>query len=242
MTDTSDERLAAWLDGALSEHDAAAFVRELARDPRLAARAARWRANDRRLADAFAPLAQGGIDAAMLDRLGLGPQDGAAPKVQPSFAQAANDNPPWWKRYRLPLSGAVAASAAAAVLLGMPHGLGEPLDPLSRALDTTPSLAQADLGQGRTIVPTLTVRARDGRWCREYRGGGRVALACRDNGRWKVEAEGAETAATPGDDYALAGGPDGAVLESAYRRIGASDPIDANAETRAIQAHWRAAP
>ena len=240
MTDQLDEkraeRLAAWLDGAMNEADAAAFAAEMECDPALAERAARWRANDQAIAQAFAPMANETIDPALVARLGL-----ATPVAAPS---AANDNPPWWRRH-LPLTGALVASAAAALaLVIMPRGGQAPLDPLSQALETTPSLAQASLADGRRIVPMLTVRAADGRWCREYRGDGRIGLACRGANGWTVEAEGKASngEAPSGDDYALASGADGAALEGAYRRLGATDPVDGTTETAAIAAHWQAKP
>lgn len=173
-----EERLAAWLDGELHGTELEAFEAELAADPELRTLADEWGANDALIAGAFAPVAEAPIDAAMLERLGLvEPAPIVVPPPPPSLA--ANDNAPWWKRHALPLGGAIAASLAAALVLATRGGSPD-RDPLSLALDRTPSLASAELPDGRKITPALTARAADGRWCREFGDSGKVALACRD--------------------------------------------------------------
>jgi hypothetical protein len=42
-----------------------------------------------------------------------------------------------------------------------------------------------------------------------------------------------------GGDVALAGGEDGAALDAAYARIGASDPLEAQAEAALIKGGWQ---
>lgn len=232
VTPEQEERLAAWLDGALPEAEAQAFSMELAASPALRALEQEWRANDRLIADAFAPLAEAPIDPALLRRMGLEPEPQAAPLP-------ANDNQPArWKRFAPWGGAAIAAGIALAVMLGRPAAV----DPLSQALDRTPSLASATLPDGRRIEPTLTVRAADGRWCREYRSGGSIALACRNGeGRWSTEGEGAAPAgqSQPFDGIAMASGPEGSALDPAYRRLRASDPVDAKAEAGLISCGWK---
>lgn len=228
MSDVNDDQLAAWIDGALSAKEAAAFEAELARDPVLAARAEEWKANDAFIAGALRPIADMPIDDAMLARLGL-------TEVAP-LRLAANDNPPWWRRHALPLGGAIAASLVAALLLTVPQA--SPRDGLSLALDTTPSLQSARLADGRVIEPTLTVRASDGRWCREFRSAGETSLACRDNKAWQVEATGKGSGPADSGEIGLAAGADSAALEGTYRRIGATDPVGADQEAKLIANGW----
>lgn len=226
MTQSREERLAAWLDGELTGDDLTAFEAALAADPELAALAAEWQANDSLIAGAFAPVEQAPIDQAMLERLGL------TEKLGP---QPANDNSPWWKRHALPLGGAIAASLVA-VLFVPPRGSGDARDPLSLALDSTPSLAQANLPDGRKITPMLTAQAADGRWCREFGDGSSVAVACRDGkGSWIIEAKGKGAAPADNSEFAVASGADDAALGAS---LNLADPLDAAAEKALIERKW----
>ncbi|MFM5894761.1 MAG: anti-sigma factor family protein [Novosphingobium sp.] len=230
MSNTDDDYLSAFLDGALPPDEAARFEARLAADPALAARVEALRANDSFMAQAFAPLAQATIDAETLAKLGLAP----------AVPQAANDNPPWWRGRALPLVGGSLAAGLALVLVltGRPHAPND--DGLSVALETTPSLKTAELADGSTVEPRLTVRAADGRWCREYVRGDVEALACREKSGWKVIDQ---AAAPKGEgvqgDVVLASGADAASLSSAYASIGASDPLDAAAEAKAMVSGWK---
>jgi anti-sigma factor RsiW len=225
MTDDEDERLAAWLDGALSPEEAEAFAAALDADPALAAKAEAWRANDQALAGAFFA-AERPIDDALIARLGLA-----------SVPVAANDNPRRSRLGWLAAGSALAASLVAALVFTV--RTPAPGDDLSAALERTASLASVQLADGRTLTPLLTVRAADGRWCREFRSGGETALACRkDAGRWTIEAHGQTAAGPDAGSIAMAGGADPAPLDAAYRRLGASDPVSAEQERALIGKGW----
>lgn len=230
-----DERLAAWIDGALSPEEAEAFEREMAADPELAARAREWKANDAFIAGALAPIADAPIDHDLLARMGLVGSVGATQSAPPL---AANDNPSWWRRHSLPLGGAIAAGLAAVLLIGLPGG-GEQADALSLALDITPSLQKARLADGREIEPTLTVRAADGRWCREFRTAEETGLACRDGKGWKLEGTAKRAGPDSMGEVGLASGADGSALDGTYRRIGAGDPLGGAEEARLIKEKWK---
>ncbi|MFM5907612.1 MAG: anti-sigma factor family protein [Novosphingobium sp.] len=235
MSADIEERLAAWLDGAMDADEAQAFEQELAANPGLAARAQDWKANDAFIAGALGPITDAPIDADMLARLGLAePAAGAAAPLP----AAANDNAPFWRRHALPLGGAIAASIAAVLMLAVPRGGNQAGDPLSLALDSAPSLNVVKLADGRTIQPTLTVRAADGRWCREFRSGDQTSLACRGEAGWKVEATTKATGPADPNEIGLAAGGETSGLDAAYQRLGASDPIDAGAENDLIARNW----
>lgn len=230
MTQSREERLVAWLDGELTGDDLTAFEAELAADPELAAMAADWQANDSLISSAFAPVEQAPIDQAMLERLGLAEKPLPQPAPKP-----ANDNPPWWKRHALPLGGAIAASLVA-VLVVTPRDGGDARNSLSLALDSTPSLAQANLPDGRKITPMLTAQAADGRWCREFGDGSSVAVACRDGkGSWIIEAKGKGAAPSDNSEFAVASGADDAALGAS---LNLADPLDAAAEKALIEKKW----
>lgn len=218
-----EEQIGAFLDGEASAEEANAIHS----DPGLHAQAERWRANDAAMRAAFDPLAEAPIDDALLAQLGL-----AAPYA-PSAPEAANDNPPW-RRWLVP-AGAVAAGVAAMLALTPTS----PSTGLDRALDTTPS-GRVAMVDGAELRPILTVRAGDGRWCREYAYRGNRDLACRGEDAWSLEARMGGAAANPGA-IGIAGGEAGSALEQAYDKLKASDALDPAAEQAAIAAGWQPA-
>lgn len=234
MPDDIEERLAAFLDGEMSEAEAAAFEAQLAADPALAARAEAWCANDDRISAAFAPVAAMPLPQDLLAKLEAVPDVIAASKVT-----AANDNPPAWRRFAMPLGGALAASLAALFLIGPKPEASGGRD-LSYALETGRSLQPVRLADGQTVTPTMTIRTADGRFCREFQQADTTGLACRSDGKWAVEAKAAGTGPSEQTGIAVAGGADASALDAAYKRLGASDPLGAAEEAKLISGNWQA--
>jgi hypothetical protein len=236
MTDR-DERVAAWLDGTMSEDECMLFEAELERDPALAAQVAAWQDNDALLRAAYdAPMTQA-VDEALLARMGLAEKP--APPV------AANDNP-LWRRWMFPAGGAVAAGLALVFLFGANPRAGQSGSEtqFAAAMEELPSRAVRVMAGGGKVSPVLSFAAADGRFCREFAvsggaqpGGG---IACKDGAEWKVEARSASGApATDPGRIATAGGPDDQELAAAYARLGASDPLSVDAEGRLIASGWK---
>lgn len=226
MDMSAEERIAAYLDGEMDDAAAAAFEAEIAGDPALAARVATWRAADQRIAAAFAPVADMLLPAELFAKL-------SAPVAVP----AANDNPDRWRRFALPLGGALAASLAIGLFVA-PRTNGPAERDLNFALETGRSLEAVRLADGRTVTPTMTVRAGDGRFCREYRDGDTVALACRTSGRWVIEAKGKGSGPAGQGEIMTASGADASALDAAYARLKASDPLGAAEESALMSKDW----
>lgn len=233
-----DERIAAYLDGTMSESEAEAFEQEIADDPLLAAEFERLSGNDDLLREAFA---EPGVDDAFLARMGLG--GGEQPIAQPldSGPVAANDNPPFWRRWSVPLGGAIAANLVLVATLSLQQGAGAP--GIGEALETTPSGQLASLDDGASLTPLLSFEAGDGRYCREFAYASGAAesggIACRGSDGWQVEAWGAGAARMPDPgDIALASGAESSTLEETYARLQASDPILAAREKALIARGW----
>lgn len=229
MTSDDEDKLAAFLDGQMDDAEMAAFEARLVSEPALAARAEAWQANDRRIVDAFAPVADMPLPADLLAKI----------KTTPSPSQAANDNAPWWRRHAVPLGGALAVSLAALAMLSPNPNTGGQKD-LAFALETGRSLTPVQLADGSIITPTMTVRAADGRFCREFQSGETLGLACRKDGRWSVEAQAKGSGPAGQGDLAVAGGADAGALADAYARLGASDPMGAAEEGQLISKKWSA--
>ena len=245
MTDRS-EMIAAYLDGTLDGAALAAFEAELEQDETLVGEVARFAANDDLLRAAFDAPMQEPVDAALLERMGLGGmvETGAqyADATAVTKPVAANDNPPFWRRWQWPVGGAIAASLALIAVLQtgqMPQGERE----FAAVLDSAPSATSVQLANGGSVTPRLTFAASDGRFCREYlqtgEAGDETGIACRRDGNWQIEAtiKGGETLPDSGEIVAASGeSADG--LDAAYARLGASDPLDSIAERSLIEKKW----
>jgi hypothetical protein len=242
---SDDERIAAWLDGTMPEAEAARFEADLESNPALAEQLANWQKNDELLGAAYnAPIDQG-VDDALLARMGLA-EPAVAAKPVPI---AANDNPAW-RRWALPLGGALAAGIALAVMLTGDPMSGGPKNgreaQFAKAMDRLPSRGEMAMTDGSKVSPVLSFASADGRYCREFsitggtRSGG--GIACKDASGWKIEARTGSSAqvADPGEIVA-ANGTDASGLDAAYVRLGASDPLTADAEARLIASGWKKA-
>jgi hypothetical protein len=230
-----EEQIAAYIDGSMSAAERAAFEAEMAGDQEMANAVERWRENDALLRAAYAPAADG-VDAALLQRLGLADAD--------QMPAAANDNPPIWRRW-LPVGGALAASLALAYAAFAPSGetagsfAGQV--EFQTALETAPSGSRLVLADGRQFKPVLTFKAGDGRYCREFAvGGSHGGIACRGKGSWIVEAYAKGAADLPdASEIRTAAGADTKVLDQTYTRLKGSDPVSMETEKQMISKNWR---
>lgn len=238
MTDRS-EIILAYLDGTLEGTALAAFEAELAQDKALTGEVARFIANEDLLRAAFDAPMQEPVDAALLERMGLGKAD--EPVAAPALL-AANDNPPSWRRWQWPLSGAIAASLALFAVLQTGPGPRSQSE-FAAALESAPSSTSVRLANGGTLTPRLTFTASDGRFCREYlqtaETGSETGIACHRDGNWQIEATTRGGEQLQGSsEIATASGEIPTGLEAAYARLGASDPLNAQAERALIARNW----
>lgn len=246
MTDrmNRDERIAAYLDGEMDDDDAAAFEAEVENDPELARELARFASNDDLLKAAFDP-GSAAEDEALLDRMGLSGSD--APLVRTidrtTLREPANDDVPvltrrWW------MPGGAVAAALALVLVLRPGSPPQQDGAFADAMDRLPSRQEARLADGRTVMPLLSFRVGDGRYCREYiRSGGLDAghgIACRDTDGWDIEAHvpGAAAHLAAGEQIETATGENTIALDEAYSRLNASDPLSSEDEKQAMTMRW----
>jgi negative regulator of sigma E activity len=246
------ERMSAWLDGAMSPDEAAAFELEMEGNPELASRVERWKGNDARLRVAFEVPEAGAISEELLGRLGLVDEQPTHNVItlndfRARRKPALNDNatPSKW---RWPLAASIAASLIAALavstfLMQQPSGIdGQPT--FQVAMNSTNSGVAVALGDTRKLTPVLSFEAGDGRFCREFtiEGGAssHQGIACKSAGQWKVEALVKGGGALPtNDEIQTATGKDTASLDAAYSRLRAGDPMDAEKEKAFISNGWK---
>jgi len=246
----SDDQISAWLDGTLSPEETAALEAAMDADPALAERVLRWQENDAKLK---AAIPEEPVSADLLARLGLQEPaptstvtnlaDARAAKVEAEAAKAS-----LLTRLRWPALGALAASVAAAVVLftqspgTAPAGL-EGSQAFQVAMQSNPSTKASVLEDGRRAAPVLTIRAGDGRYCREFSvaggSGDESGIACKSGERWTVEAQ---VKGTVGPDTSgeirTAAGADGSALDATYDRLKASDPLPVEDEAWLIAGRW----
>lgn len=248
---SEQERVSAYLGGAMTLEDSAAFEREIAGDPELAAIVDRWRGNDELLRRAFEKPATDGVSDVLLGRLGL-MGAGTDNKVIAldgirERSASSNDNAVSTK-WRWPLVGSIAASLIVAVAVGsywslQPKGIAGH-EAFQTAMNRSASGATVALNDAETLTPILSFEANDGRFCREFAVKGHAAgnqgIACKSGSQWKVEALVNGGASLPSNsEIRTAGGVDGAALDAEYNRLGAGDPIDKSKETLLISEGWK---
>ena len=259
------ERIGRYIDGEMDAVERMTFEQDLAKDPALAEQLARLTDQNAQLRAAF----ELSVDDALLARLGLSetsdqPQpsqvadviDFATAKAhrvaQAGAAAQMNDNAATGsvrQGWRWAAGAAMAAVIVLAVALPLrPRSGIEPLDSpaFQVAMESIPSQTSHTLGQGAIVVPQLSFADQTGRFCREYALGGSESgrgIACRTtNGRWTIEAQ-VNGAASPVDGSGIrtAAGDGTAALDTAYTRLGASDPFDATKENSLLANAWRSA-
>jgi anti-sigma factor RsiW len=221
-----EERLIAYVDGALPAPERAAFETEMAADPALAARVEQHRRLAARVSGAYAPVLEEPV-----------------PPHLTALAGAANDRGP--RRAGLPRWAAMAASLALGVLAG--RLLWPDQGPLAThggdlvargGLETalTTKLA-SDPGP---VKVGLTFRSRDGRYCRTFASpADRLAgLACRRDGRWVAQTTTA-WAPQPSPDYRTAASAMPPAVLAAVDATLAGEAFDAAAERAARDRGWK---
>jgi len=231
----TDEKLFAWLDGELDPVEAARVADAVAADPRLNALAARHRALQARLRDAFDPILEAPIPAEIAAEM-------REPGVIDFGAASARREWAGWRIF--PQAALMAATFAIGIVIGtvVPHRSTGPVEALGsqvyaataldKALDT--ELASAPTGDIRV---GLTYRDHSGTVCRSFTAQSSSGLACRENDRWALRGL---LAAPEGQSnaYRMANGTDPALAHLIASSI-AGEPFDAAAERAARDNGWR---
>ena len=237
-----DETLMRRVDGELTLEVAEAIDAAAATDPALTARLTALRAL-RSAARAAFPLAADPRDAVLTRLIAAG----AATRARQNWFGSLGEM--FLPRYALAWGGAAAVCFVAGLVAGQiggqiggrPDGFAVGRDGaiadagLIKVLDRGLAADRVD-ARGRAV--DLTFRDDAGRWCRTFRAGeaGVAGLACRQDGRWAMQALAPFTAPT-GELRTAAAETPAAVLAAVDAAGG--DTLDAAAETRARNAGWR---
>lgn len=234
-----DEQFFAWLDGELSDEEAARVQARVATDPRLGKLADEHRALQVRLGRAFASV----LNAPLPERL-QGRTPATADNADNVVVFSAAKRPRAARHWPSAMQwAAMAATLVIGVVTGavLPRQSSGPVEAgggglyaagtLGKALDT--QLASAPSGDVRI---GLTFRDRSGAICRSFTGPQASGVACRADERWRLRGL---FAAPEGqnDEYRMAAGMDPALATLIDATI-SGDPLDQAQERAAKQVQW----
>jgi hypothetical protein len=247
----SNDDLIAFLNGQLPEAQLADIEAALLDDTDLAARlealaeqhAQNGSAIDQAVRTAFDRILEEPVPPALLAAASPVVVDLAAARAARQPARSGLSR--WWQ------PAAMAASLAIGVLIGtgVPGVGGRGGDPLiiadAAGTRAGPSLAAA-LSSARSgtdarvpggvMRPVITVRAGDGRLCRQFGiqqdQAAMAALACRSGEQWQIVVASSSNATR--NDYSLAAGPAEAAITAALDSLQAGEPLDAAGEASAL--------
>jgi hypothetical protein len=246
MNDHDIEALMAYVDGALDAGQRADVEALLARDPEARAMVERFRQAAGLLGSGLDEVLTQPVPARLIEAVRSAPIAAGVVEFRPRRKVPERIQ---WPRLAAAASLVLGVGLVTGVLL-----LGDPetpapvtagVDPLQEALETLQSGSALQTESGTLVTPVLTVRAADGRPCREFEreasGIASFGIACREaDGRWVAQIEVGRLAAPvdAGGDYAPASGEQDP-LSAALDRLEAGAALPAAEEQRLLASDWR---
>ena len=103
--------------------------------------------------------------------------------------------------------------------------------------------SQISVGQIATVMPVLTFRAVDARYCREFtiiaEQQGSRGIACREGGNWHLEMlTRDDSVETVSGQFTTASDLTAVALDNLFNSLAADAPMDANSESSLIERGW----
>jgi hypothetical protein len=231
----SDEALMAFADGELPVEQSRRVAAALDADPVLARKLDRMRRAKAALEGAFSGQLEVEVPARLLALFETSPRRGASVIAFPQTA-------------RRPLYWLAAAACAGLAFLAGKASIGDDAmmftqsdgailarGSLDEALDRQAAGASADA----RIQIAMSIADESGGYCRVFRLEASTGLACGQGGDWRIEALAASDGAAHSPNYETAAGAVPEAILSAANDRRAGDPLDADAERRAMQTRWR---
>ena len=231
----SEETLMAFADGELPADEVQRVAAALDADPALARKLDRMRRAKEALKGAFAGQLDLETPARLLAPFASLPRRGASVIAFPQTA-------------RRPLYLLAAAACAALVFLTGRASVGDGATMFARAdgaivargdLDKALDGQAAGANAGARIQIAMSIPDEGGGYCRVFRLEASTGLACGEAGQWRIDALAASDSATDASGYATAAGELPEIILNAANQRRAGDPLDADAERRAMREGWR---
>jgi hypothetical protein len=227
------ETLMAFADGELDALSMKRVEKAIAADPALGEQVDRHRALSASLRAAFAPVEAAPVPAGVAALLN------ESAKVVPFTPRAGRRERPLWL-------GAMAASLVVGLFTGpflfqrgggditFRDGQAVAQGEVAKALDTQLASTQAD---GAPVRIGVTFRDTTGTLCRTFERGSTGGIACAGGAQWRVERLYGGVSQS-GSTYRQAGSASAAMMAEAQAMM-AGDPLDADAEAKALAARKR---
>ena len=233
-----DEMLMAYVDGELDAKRSAEIAAAVEKEPALARRVEQQRAQRAKISGAFAKV----LDQPVPDRLTRAAQANRGNVLKFPARPARAPAAPWRAREWAAMAASLLLGAVISWRLletgGAPIVAGEGAlvahGELALALDR--QLASEQRG-GEPVLIGLTVRTRDGNYCRSFvlRGAKTTSLACHVGSDWQVPVT--DTSLIPSGEMQQASSVAPAILRAIEAR-GDGAVLDAEAERSAQQGGW----
>jgi hypothetical protein len=246
MSSWDDAEIYAYVDGELDAESAARLEADSRADPALAARIAEQRELRARLRAQFDTVLDEPIPERFRAAL-AGPERGSA--VTPIGAAVRGARAASWPRQWLAIAATLAVGVFAGVFAsrgpsGSPFETDEERLVAAGYLDAALSTQLAGAApEGSAASIGLTFVAAGGEPCRTFAlQAGPGGLACRRDGRWRVELLD-NAASQPGsDEFRQASSALTPAIVGAIEARGAGEPLTQDEEQQRIRAGWDAAP
>lgn len=246
MKDHDIEALMAYVDGELEAGRRAEVEGMLARDPEARAMADRFRQTAALLGSGLDDILAQPVPERLVETVREVPIDTGVVQLRPRKSPPEQAQ---WPRLAVAASLVLGVGLVTGILLfgdpETPAPVTAGIDPLQEALETRPSGSSLRTDAGDLVMPVLTVRAADGRPCREFEretsGIRSSGIACREAaGLWvtQVEVGPSPASVAAGGEYAPASGAEDP-LSAALDRLGAGAALPAAAEHDLLESDWR---
>jgi len=241
-----DEMLMAFLDGELSTEQNARVEQAISDDTALAARLDRLAQVSELASQAYQPVLGEPVPQRLLDAVWQNNEGQPENDEGQSGASVVN-----LATRRRSAAGYLPMAIAASVALVIGGLLGQQFasdktdahNPLYVALEQTPSQQRFEAENGNMIMPVMSFRASDGRYCREFRISAdrkvSVGVACKQQGYWNTEILlAADNRPADSQSYQPASGHSPAALDAVLDSLWAGVAYDLTEEKSLIQEGW----
>lgn len=236
----SDEKLSAFLDGELPQHEMDTLREHIANDDNLAERLQTLAMLDTQVQATIKQIDEIPVPTTIQE---------LAAKLDQRTTSGNVISLPLWKRAHQYLQHYAVAAATLAAVIGFILGSGVTENPqaiadwraISQALETTAGGVAEQVNDNITVTNNLTFFNQSGEYCRQFSLnssdlGFSQNIACRQHGSWKLKASIPVNNEIPQEDYQTASGP--GPIDRILDGMMSGEVLSGEDEQAAINAHW----